>query len=212
MFPFPSCFVNRLESIVVSYRERLRPLLWGGLQAVFFELTPIHKPGKLRNIMGKKSYSNTLKLTLAMVLVFSTFSMAQMSDQAELERNSQLGGLGQSAVSNPFSLLDLSRIKWSHSYSVSYFSGGGASGSGGMWQTSMFYEFSSKLSLNMNLGIAHTGNLISSTNRETTFLPGFTLDYHPSNKFSVSLMFQTYRGNNNPYAYRSSLWHNPIGP
>ncbi len=162
--------------------------------------------------MGTKSYSNTLILTLTIVMVVSTLSMAQLSDQAELERNSQLGGLGQSAVGNPFSLLDLSRINWSHSYSVSYFSGGGASGSGGLWQTSMYYEFSPKLSLNLNLGIAHTGNLISSTSRETTFLPGFSLDYHPSNKFRVSLMFQTYRGNNNPYAYRSNLWHDHVGP
>jgi len=162
--------------------------------------------------MGRKSFSSILRLTVALVFVFCTFSVAQMSDQAELERNSRLGGLGVSAASNPFSLLDLSRIKWSHSYSISYFSGGRASGSGGLWQTSMFYEFSSKLSLNMNLGIAHTGNLISSANRETTFLPGFTLDYHPSNKFRLSLMFQTYRGSNNPYVYRSNFWHDHVGP
>jgi hypothetical protein len=182
-----------------------------GRQAAIFGLTANHKRGRLDYIM-RKSSNGIFMMALALVLAFSTLAVAQMSDRAELDRNTRTSGLGVPAAANPFSLIDLSRIKWSHSYSVSYFSGGGADGSGGLWQTSMYYEFSPKLSLNFNLGVAHTGNLLSNSDRQAAFLPGFTLDYHPSDKFRVSLMFQTYRGFNGPNVSRSSLWHNQMRP
>ena len=147
-----------------------------------------------------------------MIIGLALSASAQLSDEAELERTASRGGLGVPAASNPFSLIDLSRIKWSHSYSVSYFSGGGTSESAGLWRTSMFYEFSPKLSMDLNLGVAHAGNLFTATDRETAFLPGFTLDYHPSNKFRATLSIQTFSGYLNPFEYRSSLWHNTIGP
>jgi len=162
--------------------------------------------------MGKHSQHRQAALIVIMVIGLALGASAQMSNDADLERASQQSGLGIPAVSNPFSLLDFSRISWSHSYSASYFSGGGYSGSAGLFRTNMFYELSSKLSLNLNLGIAHTGSLFSSTDRETTVLPGFTLDYHPSDKFQVTLMFQKYSGYVNPYEYRSGLWHNSVGP
>ena len=161
-----------------------------------------------------KKCKSHLKSVLALVLILSMglSASAQMADEAALDHISQSNNLGRQAVSNPFSLLDMSRIKWSHSYSVAYFSGGGSSGSAGLFQTNMLYELSSKLTLNINLGLAHTGNILSAKDRATSFLPGFTLDYHPSDKFRMSLMVQTYNGPLNPYQGRSSLWHRPFGP
>ncbi|MFH1687619.1 MAG: hypothetical protein ABIE70_08885 [bacterium] len=162
--------------------------------------------------MNKRSVY--IKVVLAAVAILSTGlnADAQMADKAALDHISQSNNLGRQAVSNPFSLLDLSRVRWSHSYSVAYFSGGGGSGTVGLFQTNMLYELSSKLSLNVNLGLAHSGNIFNAEDRATSFLPGFSLDYHPSDKFRMSLMVQTYNGIVNPYYGRSSLWHRPLGP
>ena len=139
-------------------------------------------------------------------------AVAQLSDQAKLQTAAQGKSLSSGAVTDPFSLLDLSRISWSHSYSVTYFSGGGFSGTAGLFQTQALYELSPKLTLGLNLGIGHTGNLFSSDERQTTFLPGFTLDYHPSDKFRMTFMFQTYSGYTSPTSGVGGLWNNPPGP
>ncbi|MDH4035334.1 MAG: hypothetical protein OEV80_16195, partial [candidate division Zixibacteria bacterium] len=104
----------------------------------------------------------------------------------------------------------LSRITWSHSYSVGFFSGGAASGSVGLLNSTMFYEISSKLSLSLNLGVAHSGGNWGE-GREATLLPGFTLDYHPSDKFRMTFMIQRYDAVLNPLVDRSRSWHSPIG-
>lgn len=151
-------------------------------------------------------------VVLVAVSLLSWPAMAQLTDQADLQTANQTKSLSASGVANPFSLLDFSRIRWSHSYSVTYFSGGGFSGTAGLFQTQALYEFSPKLTLGLNLGIGHTGNLFSSGEREATFLPGFTLDYHPSEKFRMTFMFQTYYGYFGPAAAVGGLWNNPYGP
>ena len=73
----------------------------------------------------------------------------------------------------------------------------------------MFYEISSKLSLSLNLGVAHSGGSWGE-GREATLLPGFTLDYHPSDKFRMTFMIQRYDAVLNPLVSRSSSWRSPI--
>jgi hypothetical protein len=149
----------------------------------------------------------------ALILVAGSAS-AQMSEEAELQELSSEFNQGLRPAESPFSLLDISRIKWSHSYSVSFFSGGGYSGSAGLFQTSAVYDISSDLTLGVNLGIAHSGFLLSEQSQDATFLPGFTLDYHPSDKFRMTLMIQTYNGLTSPYyRNRSGLFGRPLlGP
>lgn len=149
---------------------------------------------------------------LLCTLSLAGVSFAQSSDQAELESAAQASALSGKAATNAFSLIDFSRIKWSHSYSVGFFSGGGSSGSMGLFNTSMLYEFSPKLSLTVNLGLAHAGGAFSVGEQSATILPGFTLDYHPSDKFRMTFMMQQYNGLYTPNYYRSSFWHNPLGP
>ncbi len=149
---------------------------------------------------------------LLCTVLMAGVSFAQSSDQAELESSMQANSLGGRAASNAFSLIDFSRIKWSHSYSVGFFSGGGNSGSMGLFNTSMLYEFSPKLSLTVNLGVAHAGGAFSVGEQSASILPGFTLDYHPSEKFRMTFMVQQYNGFYTPDNYRSSFWHNPLGP
>ncbi len=129
---------------------------------------------------------------------------AQFADEAKIDKINQSYTFGVQPAVTPFSLLDLSRIKWSHSYSVGYFSGGNGSGSMGLLNTAMFYEISSKLSLNLNLGVAHnTGAIWGDGSNDATFLPGFMLDYHPSENFRLSIGMQHYTGYMNPYYYNN---------
>ena len=142
------------------------------------------------------------------ILALAAPVSGQMVDRAELESISRVNALGVNPVDKPFSLIDLSRLQWSHSYSLSYVSGGAYSGSTGILNTSMFYEFSPKLSLLLNIGIAHNAGVIwGDGNNAASVLPGFVLDYHPSDKFQMTIGVQTIRGDAyNPYYYRSSLF------
>jgi hypothetical protein len=122
-------------------------------------------------------------LTLLIVSLLALPAAAQMADRAELEEAARANALGVQPVATPSSLIDLSRLQWSHSYSLSYVSGSGNSASVGMLNTSMLYEFSPKLSLLLNVGVAHNaGALWGNGVTNATVLPGFVLDYHPSDK------------------------------
>ncbi|UCD64862.1 MAG: hypothetical protein JSW34_05360 [Candidatus Zixiibacteriota bacterium] len=142
-------------------------------------------------------------LVILLILGLAGSALGQSADEAKLEEVSRAQSLGIKPAVRPFSLIDLSRVKWSHSYSVSYFSGGGYSGSMGLYNSSVFYELSSKLSLTLNIGLSHSlgGSLWADENSDAIFLPGFRLDYHPSDKFRMTLGFQRYSGYYLPYYY-----------
>ncbi|MDX9856222.1 MAG: hypothetical protein RBT76_00355 [candidate division Zixibacteria bacterium] len=145
-------------------------------------------------------------VTVIVVLSLAAAGYTQDIERARLEQPTASNSMGVRPVESPFSLIDFSRIKWSHSYSVSYFSGSGYSGSVGLASTSMFYEFSPKLSLQVNLGILHSpGALWGDENNGATILPGFRLDYHPSDKFHMSIGVQRFDGRAypGPYGYYS---------
>jgi len=118
-----------------------------------------------------------------------------MVDQADLQ-SAKEDYLGLKPVNKPFSLIDLSRIKWSNSYSVSFFSGGGSSSSLGMYTGSIFYELSSSLSLDMRFSIAHNPGALfdQAATTDASFYPAINLDYHPSDKFRLSVGFISYPG------------------
>jgi hypothetical protein len=152
-----------------------------------------------------------LILILSLILIACP-ARSQTVDRAELEKITRENALGVQPAASPYSLIDLSRLKWSHSYSVSYVSGSGYSGSLGMMRTSMFYEFSPKLSLTLNMGIAHDpSSLIGNNSGSATFLPGFTLDYHPSDSFRMSVSYQRMIGMD-PFRWGNSMFDRPIGP
>ena len=150
----------------------------------------------------------TLFTILSVVILVVPIS-AQLVEDAPVPNEAAQTSFGSRPASTPFSLLDLSRIRWSHSYSVTYFSGGNSSGTLGLFNTGMLYEFSPKLSLNLNIGIAHNPGALwgDSRNNNTELLPGFLLDYHPSEKFRMSLGFQRFVGNYfYPYYYDRGIF------
>ena len=147
-------------------------------------------------------------LTVVLVLAIAATASAQSSDEAKLKALAQSNSLGVKPAVSPFSLLDLSRMRWSHSYSISFFSGDGHSGSVGMLNSMMLYELSSKFTLGLNLGIAHdVGAMWRNGDGSASVFPGFWLDFHPSDRFRMSISVQRYPGMYGPYAYR-----NYIGP
>ena len=97
----------------------------------------------------------TIILTITFFLMLTLVGLAQDSEVAKLQEPNAINSLGVKAAPSPFSLLDFSRLQWSHSYSMTYISGDNYSGSMGLYTATMFYEFSPKLSLNLNIGIAH---------------------------------------------------------
>ena len=137
-------------------------------------------------------------ISIFAVIILAASVSAQLVEEAPVPNDVAQSSFGSRPASTPFSLLDLSRIRWSNSYSVTYFSGGNSSGTLGLFNTGMLYEFSPKLSLNLNIGIAHNPGALwgDSRNNNTELLPGFLLDYHPSEKFRMSLGFQRFVGNN----------------
>jgi len=142
--------------------------------------------------------------TLVLFLMVCPMTSAQQSDVATIRDATSQYPLGMPA-SSPFSLLDASRMKWSHSYSMTFFSGGNSSGSLGMLSSTMTYELSSKLSFAFNLGVMHnTGALFRAEGSDATLLPGFTIDFHPSKNFQMSLSVQKYNGLMTPYFYPRS--------
>jgi len=151
------------------------------------------------------------KLLILIILLTAVSVQAQLVDDASIENVKSSTSHNLKPAVTPFSLLDLSRVKWSNSYSVAYFSGGGSSSSLGIWNTSLFYEFSSKLTLALNVGVVHNpGAIWGDSNNSTDYLPGFQLDYRPSKNFSISIGMQSYTGNSNyvnPY-YSSGYLHN----
>ena len=151
-------------------------------------------------------------LTVLFLVAMAVSAWGQMADEAQVEQVNRSAILGVEPAVSPFSLIDLSRVRWSHSYSVGFFSGGNYSGSLGMYNTSMFYEFSSKLSLRLDIGIAHnTGAIWGDGNSDARFLPGFQLDYRPSDNFRMSIGLQHYNGYVSPYYYYPSYLDYSLG-
>ena len=141
-----------------------------------------------------KALTNTI-IVATILLVLSSAAGAQMVEEGNLSTVTSRNILGMQPASSAFSLIDLSRVKWSNSYSVSFFSGGNYSGSIGLFNTMMNYELTPNLSLALNLGVLHNaGALLGNGQSDATFLPGFQLDWRPSKQFSLSVAVQRYVG------------------
>ena len=69
-----------------------------------------------------KALTNTI-IVATILLVLSSAAGAQMVEEGNLSTVTSRNILGMQPASSAFSLIDLSRVKWSNSYSVSFFSG-----------------------------------------------------------------------------------------
>lgn len=141
-------------------------------------------------------------LCLSMVLVAGV-AMAQSgpvnpgSAPGSFAGAPRLSDLVETPSATGFRLLDPSRLKMSQSYSMSYFSGSGNSGSVGLYMNTLEYQFSRMLTVRVGLAYLHQplGFLQNSGGRselsEGRFLPNMSIDFRPSNKFRMLLDFRT---------------------
>ncbi len=151
----------------------------------------------------------TKSVLLSLLLLCATAAVADTAATPSTVPAPTNSSLSLQGAPNPFSLLDLSRIRWSHSYSISYFSGGSSSGSAGLLNSTMFYDISRSLSLSVNIGVLHnSGSIWGDSKNDATILPGFRLDYHPSEKFRMSIAVQRVSGLY-PYYYDRGGWFSP---
>jgi hypothetical protein len=132
-------------------------------------------------------FKSSLLIILALVVVASS-AMAQDADVARLRNAALDHTFGARPSNSSFGLIDFSKLQFQHSYSLSFLSGGTGDGTVGLWNTTMFYEFSPKLSMALDVGVMHAGGALTNPDgNDATVLPGFMLDYHPSKNFSLSI-------------------------
>lgn len=144
-------------------------------------------------------------------LMMGSVGFGQMVEKVEVKELTEKYDMGLGKQPS-YSLFDLSRLNFAHSYSLSFFSGGGMSGSQGLYQGAFTYQLAKPLTLTLGLGILHDpGSLVSGdrrTNNNALFLPSGYLDWKPSENFRMSIGFETvpaYRyGHNNLGRY--SFW------
>ncbi|MFQ5607504.1 MAG: hypothetical protein ACE5GA_06120 [Candidatus Zixiibacteriota bacterium] len=131
----------------------------------------------------------TSLLSCVILAALAGVSVGQMQDLEDLRAIKSRSSVSLTPSQNPFSLLDLSRLKWSHSYSLSFGSGSSGSGSFGLYTSSLLYEFSPSLSMAFSLGVGHDPGALFDRTRQSNadLFPAFALDYHPNEKFRMSL-------------------------
>lgn len=118
-------------------------------------------------------------------------------DPASFSGAARAGDLIETPRAGGFSLLDPSRFKMSQSYSLSYFSGSGYSGSLGFYSNTIEYRLSNPLTVRVGIGYLHQplGSNSDSGARagldNGRLLPSFSLLYRPSNRFQLLIDYRT---------------------
>ena len=90
-------------------------------------------------------------------------------------------------------LLDPSRFKIGHTISSSYASIGGHGVLTNMYLANIEYKLANPLDIRLSLGFANSqGALFGPKKSASAIIPGFELNYHPSNKFNLIINYQQY--------------------
>jgi len=124
------------------------------------------------------------------------------AETTPLELNQDQVSLQLQKPSLSLSLLDPSRLKMSHAYSLSFVTGGGHSQTIGLYMNSIEYQVSRPLTLTLHLGYLHQPTALFGRSGNSSFggsfLPGFELDYRPSENFFFKINMSSYTY---PYYY-----------
>lgn len=115
-----------------------------------------------------------------------------------------------------FSLLDPSRLRISHSYSMSYMTGSGYSSSVGLYMSTLEYQFAKPLSVRVGLGYLHQPlGFTGVSGPDGEFLPNVRLDWRPSDNMHFIIDYRTISTSLDPnygFGYRSPYYRsmNPL--
>jgi hypothetical protein len=137
-------------------------------------------------------------ITIILILI-PVISVAQMVPPSGGESYVRKGGL---------SLFDPSRLTMHNSYSFSYYSGNGQSGTIGYYMNSIEYAFSGPLKIRLDLGYLHDPTSMfsrgSSGSNFGALVPGFSVDWRPSDQFRFRLDYRQV-----PFGYYGDQGINP---
>lgn len=147
---------------------------------------------------------NIFKSFVVFSLLFPLLAFGQLKKDLQQPDFSNILTKPQNAAS-VFSFLDPSKIKMSHSLSMSYSAFGGESILMNSYVNTIDYQFNDQLSLRTNIGImASPYNSLPNNSylNNQQFFGGAELNYRPTDN-----MFFTLRFEKMPYTYyRQSLW------
>ncbi|MFQ6002665.1 MAG: hypothetical protein ACE5KJ_02860 [Candidatus Zixiibacteriota bacterium] len=154
--------------------------------------------------MGQATKIGLVFLGLILFSFGSAFPQIE-SSSAKSQTDESLLGVKSKAKS--FSLLDPSKFRMSHSYTLSYFSSGKTSGSFGVYTNVLEYKFSNPLTLTLSLNFLHRPLSVFRKDQLRTkdaILPNFQLRYRPNDSFSFTINVLTFPS---PYHRESpSFW------
>jgi hypothetical protein len=154
---------------------------------------------KAATVEGEKMRLFALSVLFAFLVSLFNVCAAQTTPK-DLEDDQHSLQLQKPSLS--LSLLDPSRLKMSQSYSLSFVSGDGRSQTIGLYMNSIEYQVSRPLTLTLHLGYLHQPTALFGRGRDSglggTFLPGFELDYRPSENFFFKINMSSYTY---PYYY-----------
>ena len=125
------------------------------------------------------------KITISILILIPSLALAQ--GVTDLKNRSYVS-------KGAFSFFDPSKLTMHHSYSMSYYTGGGRSGSIGYYMNSIEYEFSNPLKIRVDLGYLHSPTNMfsngSAASQSGAFVPGFSIDWRPSKHFNFRLDYR----------------------
>jgi len=122
-----------------------------------------------------------------------------------------------------WALLDPSRFHMRQSYSISYMSGSGGSGSVGLYMNEMEYQLFRPLTLHVGLGYLHQpfgsqgANSGGASLTNGFFIPDVGLEFRPSQNVLMMVDFRQIPGGTSPYGWGwgsgygvgSRYWYDP---
>jgi len=131
----------------------------------------------------------TIRNLVLATVISAPSAFAQMGDIADLNRLRGDDKTSIRPVTNLFSLIDLSKVRWNHSYGVTYSSSARGSGSYGMYTSSFIYSLAPSLTLGVGVGLGHDPAALfnRTSGADARVFPAVGLDYHPSDNFRLYL-------------------------
>ncbi len=153
-----------------------------------------------------------VRITALLILVSCSTSFAQLKSQTEKPPIDVLNGITSTPNLGLFgNLFSPDRFHMSHSYGVTFYSGGGQSGSIGLYTNTMDFRLSNPLFLRVNTGVLHRpfgGPRNAPDNAQ--LVHGAELIYKPTKNFQLNVGYSStplyggYRPYESPFARHGS--------
>lgn len=141
-------------------------------------------------------------------LFLAVSAQAQLRSQTELKQIDVKESITSPGGGSLFNFLSADRFSMNQSYALSFYSGGGQSGSLGMFTNTFNFKLSNPLMLRVDMGIMHQpfgGPKTGLQNQNAHFMHGAELIYRPSDHFMMQVGYR-----NNPYYSNAGFYENPF--